>query len=356
MRGNKEGQLRTAVRYSLVQNGPFVALVLIYIAGWGGWQLFHGGTFEIHLFSHDFFAASIAFVSLTYLLRLIYLLGRKIPKRPFSEFRRIVKDDLPFLVLGVPILAVIPTFFSAFGQIKNSMHRWIPIYADPYLARFDQAIFGDQAWMVLTQIFGSPAVVVLLDYAYMSWFLVMYSAVFTAAFMRSDPERRFRFFTTYFLSWIILGNVAAILFDSAGPCFYGIFYPENPFSPLFVYLQGVAASAQPLMALNIQNYLIGQYKSGGGIVGDGISAFPSLHVGMATLIAIFFYDMNRIIGIAAFGFCAIIFIGSIVLGWHYAIDGIASFCAVPILWRFSKFVHSRFPTWSVRWQLDGEPA
>lgn len=110
------------------------------------------------------------------------------------------------------------------------------------------------------------------------------------------------------------------------------------------------------MALNIQNYLMGQYKSGGGMVGDGISAFPSLHVGMATLIAIFFYDMNRIIGIAAFGFCAIIFVGSIVLGWHYAIDGIASFCAVPIFWRFSKFVYSRFPMSSVRWQLDGEPA
>lgn len=345
-----------AVRYSVVQNGPFLVLVLIYIAGWASWQLFHTGTFRIDIFSHDFFAASLAFVCLTYLLRLIYLLGRKVPERPFSEFLVIIKDDLPFLVLGVPILAVIPAFFGAFGQVKNSMHLWIPIYADPYLARLDQAIFGDHAWVVLTRMLGSPVAVVLLDYAYMSWFLVMYSAVFTAAFMRGDPERRFRFFTTYFLSWVVLGNIAAMLFDSAGPCFYGVFYPENPFSPLFGYLQGVVNSAQPLMALNIQNYLIDQYKSGGGIVGDGISAFPSLHVGMATLIAIFFYDMNRIIGMAAFGFCAVIFVGSIVLGWHYAIDGIASFCVVPIFWHLSKLVYFRFPMSSVRWQLDSEPA
>jgi membrane-associated phospholipid phosphatase len=116
-------------------------------------------------------------------------------------------------------------------------------------------------------------------------------------------------------------------------------------------LQDLNDAGQPLITINAQRYLLDQYKNSTDAIGEGISAFPSLHVAMAALVAIFFYDINRVIGAMAIIFCAIIFIGSIVLGWHYAIDGIASLFAVPIFWRLSKWTWGRFPMLSVRMSI-----
>jgi membrane-associated phospholipid phosphatase len=58
-------------------------------------------------------------------------------------------------------------------------------------------------------------------------------------------------------------------------------------------------------------------------LGLGIAAFPSLHVATQVLVAIWFSRVWRggtiIFTIAAF----FVFIGSMITGWHYLIDGIA---------------------------------
>ncbi|CDX42820.1 conserved membrane hypothetical protein [Mesorhizobium plurifarium] len=346
-----EPRLGAAFRYSIAQNGPFLLLVVIYIALWNGWQIVSTSSYQVHVFNRQFFTASLAFVCVSCLIRLLYLLVRRIPERPLLEVRNILRSDVPYLLLGFPILLVIPVFFDAYGQFKSSMHLWVPIYADPYLIQIDRWIFTVDAWSSFSLIADSPMAVKFIDRMYILWFAVMYCAVFSAAFMLKNPKRRFCFFATYFCSWVFLGNFLAIIFDSAGPCFYSYFYKADVFSQLCRRLQDLNDAGQPLITINAQRYLLDQYKNSTDAIGEGISAFPSLHVAMAALVAIFFYDINRVIGAMAIIFCAIIFIGSIVLGWHYAIDGIASLFAVPIFWRLSKWTWGRFPMLSVRMSI-----
>ena len=70
-----------------------------------------------------------------------------------------------------------------------------------------------------------------------------------------------------------------------------------------------------------QDILWKDYASGALDVGNGISAMPSLHVGGATLCALLGCRTNKRLGIALSAYAVILMIGSVHLGWHYAIDG-----------------------------------
>ena len=65
---------------------------------------------------------------------------------------------------------------------------------------------------------------------------------------------------------------------------------------------------------------------------SGISAMPSLHVAIVTLCAISGWYVNRLVGGLMTLFAIVIFIGSIHLGWHYAVDGYASALATAAIW------------------------
>ena len=53
----------------------------------------------------------------------------------------------------------------------------------------------------------------------------------------------------------------------------------------------------------------------------GISAMPSMHVASSVLMALYASTHARWAGWAMWTFAALIMIGSVHLGWHYAIDG-----------------------------------
>ena len=61
--------------------------------------------------------------------------------------------------------------------------------------------------------------------------------------------------------------------------------------------------------------------------GGGISAFPSLHVAGATLAALSLYERNRVLGTLAWIYMALIWVASVMLGWHYSLDG-----SMAVLW------------------------
>jgi hypothetical protein len=55
-------------------------------------------------------------------------------------------------------------------------------------------------------------------------------------------------------------------------------------------------------------------------------------VGIAFLGANYIHARSRRFGYFLFAYTGLIFLGSIVLGWHYAIDGYVSLLAVPMIW------------------------
>lgn len=67
-------------------------------------------------------------------------------------------------------------------------------------------------------------------------------------------------------------------------------------------------------------------------LGGGISAFPSLHVAIATLNAIYLWRFGGLLRWAGAAFLVVIQLGAVDLAWHYGIDGYASMLATPIIW------------------------
>ncbi|ESX86560.1 hypothetical protein X756_18320 [Mesorhizobium sp. LSHC412B00] len=74
----------------------------------------------------------------------------------------------------------------------------------------------------------------------------------------------------------------------------------------------------------------------------GISAFPSMHVAMAVLFALYATRRSRLAGLLMWAFAAIIMVGSVVLGWHYAVDGYASVLISIAIWKACGYFLGKF--------------
>jgi PAP2 superfamily protein len=143
--------------------------------------------------------------------------------------------------------------------------------------------------------------------------------------------------------------VLGTIFSSVGPAFYGRLLGEtDPYLPLMTYLREMSQLV-PLWAIDTQDALWQSYISGHGMIA-GISAMPSMHVGSSVLLALVtFAAGNRRLGWCLAVFAGIIFLGSIHLAWHYAIDGYAGVAVALFGWH----VAGRLVRWDrVRQNLE----
>jgi membrane-associated phospholipid phosphatase len=86
-----------------------------------------------------------------------------------------------------------------------------------------------------------------------------------------------------------------------------------------------------IWTLDAQDMLWKSYVTGKGDI-QGISAMPSMHLTIATLLALLGWRTNRYMGIGFTAFATAIFLGSIMLGWHYSVDGIAGVALAVLFW------------------------
>ena len=160
------------------------------------------------------------------------------------------------------------------------------------------------------------------------------------AFTR-DQRFQLRGVVALFTSWVFLGNILAVAFSSVGPCFYFEFYGDRTFLPLMERLQSYT-DGFGLRATQAMQFLL--QTSGKEAWGAGISAMPSLHVAMATLFVLFCRHRFNAIWptVLASIFLMLILVGSVHLGWHYAVDGIVSIIVAPLIW----WASGRFVDWA----------
>jgi hypothetical protein len=201
------------------------------------------------------------------------------------------------------------------------------------LAAWDRALHGGvHPWEWLQYLFGHPILTAALNVAYHLWFFILLATIYWLAFALEHRRLRMQFMLSFVLSWILLGNVTAILISSVGPCFYAHVVPgPDPYAGLMLYL-GSADRQMPVLALHVQHALWNDYAHGIGSTALSISAMPSMHVGSATLLALFGWRLNRAAGIALTIFAVLIMLGSVHLGWHYAIDGYVAALGTTLIW------------------------
>ncbi len=268
-----------------------------------------------------------------------YLVYVGLVLRPERPLKRMAEDlngrfDLRRrAIAAAPVLVVLPLFMSAFTSMKVMMPELSPFSWDPTFALWDRWLHGGiDPWRLLHPVFGHPAATAALNLLYHKWFLVVNGVLLWQAFTIRDPRLRQQFLIAFVLSWILLGTLAALLTPAAGPCYYGrITDLEDSFAPLMAYLaEGHAQGWNPAFA--VQEQLWRLYSSGDLALGGGISAMPSMHVALAVLFVLLGFRHSRMLGWLMLVFAVSILLGSVHLGWHYAIDGYAAVPPVLLIW------------------------
>lgn len=235
--------------------------------------------------------------------------------------------------MALPVMLILPFFGATFTNLKVLIPAIAPFSLDPTFAEWDRLLHGGHyPWQILQPLLGYPYVTSAINAVYHFWFFLAYGVAFWQIVSTDRPRLRMRYLLTFVLAWAIIGNVAAMLLSSAGPVYYGrVTGLPDPFAPLMSYLHQ-ASTVAPVPALGVQDMLWRLYESHGIAVGGGISAMPSLHVAIAVSFVLLARAIDRRLAIAFAVFATLILIGSVHLGWHYAIDGYAAIIGICALW------------------------
>ena len=259
-------------------------------------------------------------------------------KRPSALLSAIILRKRALIARGLILAVIMIAAARATMAWKAAIPSIVQFHADPWLIAADRALFGTDPWRLTHAVFG-PAATALIDRAYFLWLV---ATMFLVTWLVFTRDRRFqlRGLLSYQLSWLLLGNFGATALASVGPCFYDEFYGGADFAPLMATLHADDA-VHPLLALPTIDYL--RASIGTDNLGAGISAMPSLHVAMAFLMALCaaYRFGTRWPSWLAGGFALIILVGSVHLGWHYAIDGLVSLVGVAAIWWSTDYLVER---------------
>ncbi|MDA4845326.1 phosphatase PAP2 family protein [Hoeflea poritis] len=247
---------------------------------------------------------------------------RKLAFRHMFSSRRMAH----FLAGTVLMLALMP-FQATFTAIKNALSVNGFLY-DEVQANIDKLIhFDTDPWQLLFRLTDSQAFLCLVEVNYMVvWFVLCFGILYWVAVSPNTSGFRVRYIITFMLVWFVVGNLLAGAFISAGPVYYG--HVTGDFARFGDQLELLARNEGHFnAAVKYQNYLWLLRENNVTGLGSGISAFPSVHVALTMMNALFVYEFNRKLGWAFFAYTAFIVFSSVYLAWHYAIDG---YVAIPV--------------------------
>lgn len=277
------------------------------------------------------FGLPIGFFAILFFRLVNYLEKGKRPSLELiSEISELVQSP-GRIINAVPLIVALMFFNKALLELKIHIPVLHPFDWDTYFFKLDRQLhFGIDPWVILQPIMDFDTITVICNIFYAFWFFVMFGALLWFGFQKQVTELRTRFFISYMLLWFIGGGLMALFFSSAGPAFYGnLGLHDDPYVGLMSYLNSVDQRVS-VSSVSAQKILWDGYL--GLTKPFGISAFPSMHNGSAFLVALSFRQISRTLSNIMFGFTAVIFLSSVHLGWHYAVDGYAAFGIALLCW------------------------
>ena len=316
----------------LSENAMLLGLVGLHCAASLMLSQITGMSFNVGMMT-DLWMLFGAMVPTYLILRFVYMLGVVRPARPISwlvqDLRRILTDP-DRMIGGLLAFTAIILFQHSFGYMKEMIPLIHPFSWDLTFLAWDRALhFGTDPYLVLMPLITTPLTIGLLNFAYHFWFLIMLIIPFLACFDRSNPQARMTFLIAHVLTWGIGGNLMALALSSAGPVYLERLDISTVFVPLTAALQEASARVW-LPALDVQELLWDGYTGNGPVA--GISAMPSMHVGSTTLFTCYAFTWRRWAGWLMVGFWGLILVGSVALGWHYAVDGYLGAALALLFW------------------------
>lgn len=255
--------------------------------------------------------------------------------KPLEVMRRKLPARLELIVL--PAL-VAPIFLAGFSTAKIAIPFLVGYHWETFWAEADRVLFGVDAWRITHALLG-PSLTAPLAFIYTyAWSLSLAS---TQAFVAIYGGRRLvgTFFTAMLLTWIVGGCLMAYAVSAAGPIFAGLGDPDlvARFAPLHAQLSATLAPDSAI--LRTQAYLFETVGNRIAAGGGGISGMPSMHVAE---MAIFIMAARRTRWFwPAVALWALIFIGSVHFGYHYALDGVAGTLIAMLCWKVADSYFER---------------
>ncbi len=261
--------------------------------------------FDAYFITFSTAALLIVVAGMLYTLARFAFEGEQHPAR-----RLLAMPKTPVMVF-LGLVGLIALQLAVLMWLKVMLPKATGFWADDVLADVDNLLFfGNDPWIISHRLFGwaSP----LIDDAYATWGPLKTICLLSLIFL-PESDTKGRLILSYFLV-VSLTAVGQYALPSAGPIFYEHLCLGDRFAAL---------PYQP-WAVEARDYLWRDYLIGGGLPGGGISAMPSLHVGLAFWIAMCVTAVLPRLAFLAYAYAAIIVIGSVHLGWHYAVDAIGA--------------------------------
>jgi hypothetical protein len=223
---------------------------------------------------------------------------------------------------------------SLFLPLKYAIPKLVPFWLDTPLAHAEKSLFTVDPWLLLDRTIGWAAIP--MDRLYGLW-LPTQALILFLVMLQPPSAAKARLLIAYVLAWFVLGVVAALIFSSAGPIFYDRLFGGSAFAPLreTLHQRGawVVLAESDRMWTSLES-------SRPGIVA-GISAVPSIHVAISVWMILAARTLAPRAAPFALVYAALIWIGSVQLGWHYVTDGLAGALGMLALWPLSGTTERR---------------
>jgi PAP2 superfamily len=258
-------------------------------------------------------------------------------ERPKSPARQLLADAMAIVldrVLATRALVMfvgLTLFAILFTLGKGNITVVHPFSWDQALDALDvQLHFGYRPWEILQPVLGYWPVTLLLNLHYNFWFLAVIMAWTYFMLIEKPGFDRTRYFLAFLLTWSIGGVFLATWFSSAGPVYFSQTTGLNTYLPLMSYLRETNDTV-PIWAVSTQE-LLWQIHTRGSVIG-GVSAMPSMHSAVALLLALTLWNRGTFLRWIGISHVVLIFLGSVHLGWHYAIDGYLGWALALMFWK-----------------------
>jgi hypothetical protein len=276
-----------------------------------------------------FFAFVIGIRVAIYLIQMIRS-GEEQPLRQLSNLAIRERRRIVAALIGLQLVAL---GGAAFGSLKAGLP---PFWADLPIRTAEAAIFGCQAWEFLHRWLGWATP--FFDRLYGTFVFTHTMAVF-GLLACSPSVRKSQGLISLALAWLFMGVFCAYLLSSAGPLFFNRVYGDSEFAGLIAALNRDA----PLTVMTAEA-LWNVHQSGIPMVGNGISAMPSMHVALTLWLALLL--KNTRFAVIGWLYYALIWTGSVLLGWHWFSDGLVGSVGMILIWQSSPLLF--FPTEATR--------
>lgn len=240
------------------------------------------------------------------------------------------------MLFGFMTAGLMTIMLISFAQLKNLIPILNPFSWDVFFMELDRALhFGVPPHELAHALFGWHYSISFFTGIYNVWLFLMYFLLLIACFMRPESPVRMQYLVAFVLTWFVGGNILATTFSSAGPVYYNILGFGNAYSELMGWLYS-HANTGALTVVNTQEVLWRLHTVDKSI--NAISAFPSMHVTSSVLMAIFAFRASYWLGIAMSVFAVGIMIGSVLLAWHYAVDGYIGAIVAILSWKVAGWL------------------